>query len=384
MRKPRLCIKKNRDARHPWRIEGYRENGKRKRFFFRTRQAAELKLAQLLHVQAKEGEEASHLDMTQRADAVRALAILSPLGVTLETAARAYAERLAAMNRSRPVADVIAELAEAKEKDGASRSHLISIRETLKRFAQAFPSEPVANLDTVRIDDWLRSLPVGPATRNRYRRYLILLFNFAVVRGYCASNPVIRTARAKTVAAPPEIFTPENAARILATAAASVPETLPFFAIGFFAGLRVAEIQRLDWKDIRLDRRFIEVSAANAKTSSRRLVRIEDNLAAWLAPFARQSGPVCGPNFRKLFEKARRLSGVEWKNNGMRHSFASYHLARGQDAAATALQLGHPNTTMLFAHYREIVDPEDAGRYFAIMPAGPSANVIPMPTAAAS
>jgi integrase len=52
----------------------------------------------------------------------------------------------------------------------------------------------------------------------------------------------------------------------------------------------VAEIQRLDWKDIRLDRRFIEVSAANAKTSSRRLVRIEDNLAAWLAPFALQSG----------------------------------------------------------------------------------------------
>lgn len=382
MRKPRLCVKKNRSATHPWRIEGHRENGKRKRFFFRTRQEAELALARLSHVQAKEGEDSARLDMTQRADAVRALAILSPLGVTLEAAARAYAERMAAMNRSRPVSDVIAELAEAKEKDGASQSHLVSIRGTMKRFARAFPSEPVASLDTTRIDDWLRSLPVGPATRNRYRRYLILLFNFAVVRGYCASNPVTRTARAKTVATPPEIFTPEDTARILATAAAKVPETLPFFAIGFFAGVRVAEIERLNWQDIRLDRRFIEVSAANAKTSSRRLVRIEDNLAAWLAPFARKSGPVCGPNFRKLFDKARRLSGVKWKDNGMRHSFASYHLARGQDAAATALQLGHPNTNMLFAHYRELVEPEAAARYFAIVPDAGLSNVIPMPAAA--
>jgi hypothetical protein len=88
-----LCVKKNRSATHAWKIEGYCENGKRKRFFFRTWQEAELRPAQLQHVQAKEGEDVAHLDMTQRADDVRALAILYPLEVTLEPAARILTRR---------------------------------------------------------------------------------------------------------------------------------------------------------------------------------------------------------------------------------------------------------------------------------------------------
>jgi integrase len=37
------------------------------------------------------------------------------------------------------------------------------------------------------------------------------------------------------------------------------------YAIGGFAGLRSAEIQRLEWSDIDLQRRFITVSALKAK-----------------------------------------------------------------------------------------------------------------------
>ena len=44
------------------------------------------------------------------------------------------------------------------------------------------------------------------------------------------------------------IFTPENIASLLTKA----DKTLrPFLALGAFAGLRTAELQRLDWKEIR-------------------------------------------------------------------------------------------------------------------------------------
>ena len=68
--------------------------------------------------------------------------------------------------------------------------------------------------------------------------------------------------------------------------------TTPFLAIGGFAGLRSAEIERLDWKNVNFERGFIEVRADTCKTRARRLVPISENLRAWLKPFAMPSGPV--------------------------------------------------------------------------------------------
>ena len=49
----------------------------------------------------------------------------------------------------------------------------------------------------------------------------------------------------------------------------------------FSPGLRAAELSRLDWKAVNLERGMIELRAGQAKTASRRIVPISDNLAAW-------------------------------------------------------------------------------------------------------
>jgi hypothetical protein len=59
-------------------------------------------------------------------------------------------------------------------------------------------------------------------------------------------------------------------------------------------------------------------------------------------------------------------------------SFASYHLAKFQDAPRTALDLGHVSPRTVFNHYREIVTPEEAERYWNIFPAKKAENVVPM------
>jgi hypothetical protein len=46
----------------------------------------------------------------------------------------------------------------------------------------------------------------------------------------------------------------------------------------------------------------------------------------------------------------------------------SYRLAATGNAAQTALESGH-DQAVLFAHYREIVRPKDAERFFSIRPA---------------
>jgi integrase len=60
---------------------------------------------------------------------------------------------------------------------------------------------------------------------------------------------------------------------------------IPFLTLGAFAGVRHAEIQRLEWKDIRFDDGSIEIRASKAKTASRRLVPILPNLKEWLLKY---------------------------------------------------------------------------------------------------
>ncbi len=57
-------------------------------------------------------------------------------------------------------------------------------------------------------------------------------------------------------------------------------------------------------------------------------------------------------NARKKLEAVRKVAklfGESWSDNGLRHSFASYHLASFNSAAALALEMGHTGTDMISA-----------------------------------
>jgi integrase len=162
------------------------------------------------------------------------------------------------------------------------------------------------------------------------------------------------------------------------------PEMVPYLAIAAFAGLRAAEIDRLDWSEVNLAERFIELKASKAKTASRRLAPIPDNLLAWLTPYAQPFGPVC--NFersdKQLFYYLAPKAGLKWKRNGLRHSFISYRLAVVKDVGAVSLEAGN-SAQMIFKHYRQLVTEKQGNEWFSIKPGESAANVIPLPAAAA-
>src|SRR4030095_10319692 len=212
------------------------------------------------------------------------------------------------------------------------------------------------------------SLPFSPLTRNHYRQLVVLAFNFAVRCNYASANPAAGAAKAKVINEAPGILTVNETARLLE---AATPDVLPHLAIGLFAGLRRAELERLDWTEIDFESDLIEVKAAKSKTAQRRFVTIQPNLREWLLPLRQHKGNVTPQNcFRELFEQARTAAGItEWPDNALRHSFASYHLAHFKNAASTALELGHHDSRITFRHYRELVKPKDAERYWKIKPA---------------
>jgi integrase len=105
---------------------------------------------------------------------------------------------------------------------------------------------------------------------------------------------------------------------------------------------------------------------------------MQPNLREWLRPYASIIGPVVPVNARKKLDTVRQAAGLtRWPRNGLRHSFASYRMAAIQDAPRVASELGHTSPQMLYSTYRELVLPEEAERYWKIVPALQAANVLP-------
>jgi integrase len=326
-----------------------------------------------------EGRNGAEFPTALRVMAQNAVEQLKPFGKTITDAVQYYVAHLKASERSITAADLVPQLIEAKKADGASRRYVQDLRSRLPRFAGKFNGQTVATITTKEIDHWLRSLTVAPTTRNNFRRALVTMFSYAIANGYATSNPAKESAKAKEVDTPPGILTVTQAARLLESATS---ELLPYIAIGLFAGLRRAELERLDWSDIHFDDGLIEVTAQKSKTARRRFVRIQRNLRDWLLPLRKHKGNVTPgeATFEKLFDGARIAAGIaEWPDNGLRHSFASYHLAHFKDAAALALEMGHTDSGMIFNHYRQLVRPKEAERYWNLKPVA-TEKVVPLVT----
>jgi len=361
----------------------------RNRQHFSNKSEAETFLEQKLIEQENYGIAALAFNERQRAEYLECSEKLAPFNATLRDAVEFYLPHLRATNRSCAAKELVEEILKAKAADGASKRYLSDSRSRLKQFAKSFDGKPVAEITTTEIDHWLRSLSdsatgelLAPITRNNFRRVLNVAFNFARNRGYCVDNPAAKSAKAKAVETPAGILSVEETSRLLENA----PEkSVAYIAIGAFAGLRRAELERLDWKEVDLQSRLIEVTAKKAKSARRRFVKIKPNLLLWLKPYAKPHGPVTPSGYRKLLARSRRAAGIQsWPNNALRHSFASYYLAHFNKAGAAelALELGHTNANLVFQHYRQLVKPKDGKRYWSIVPETNSPNMVPLSKAA--
>jgi integrase len=330
------------------------------------------------------GVKAGTLGIKERGDATAALDILEPFGVSLVEAAKFYSLHHLNIRESKPIAEAVAELLAAKQQDRLSHLYVKDLRNRLARFSASFGSRKIAELSSSEIDCWLRGLNLGPLSRNTFWLRLSVLFEFARSRRWCASNPITEIGKAKWTGAEPGILTPEEFARLLETASS---ETLPYWAIGGFCGLRSAELERLEWSDIDFERQLVEVTRGKSKTASRRHIAIREALGLWLTPYRGQAnGKVCPPNLRKLLEADRERAEIEaWPANALRHSFASYALEAFKQPGTLTVEMGHVDEDLVSRFYRRRVRPEAARQWWAITPPAKTENKIIMaPTWAAA
>jgi integrase len=378
MKRPTLRVLEYRHSKtHPWYLDLRPFNQGRK--FFKTKAEAEAERLRQITTLARHGREAIGLPPDELSAIIQARKKLAAHRKTIDDAAAFYLDYLERIRRCNvTVAELAKEVLEAKRKDGYSPIYIADLKKRLARFCADFGERPIAAITVEELDNWLRNLNCGPKSRANFRANIGVLFSYATRRRMLDSNPILHTARPKLPDNPPEIFAVDELGTLLNAATSNAPDVAAMLAIGAFAGLREAEIKRLDWSEIDQRRGHIEIKSSKAKSARRRIVEIQPNLCEWLRPYAGMTGPVVPMNSRKKLDLARKAAGLtRWPRNGLRHSYASYRLAAIHDAPRVASELGHTSPKMLYSTYRELVLPEEAERYWSITPIADRANVIP-------
>lgn len=380
MAKPAYRIKKYKHPRLKHVVRS-KISGKWERKFFETKAEAQTYVEQKEIELLNQGREAVQFPWWLRIEAQQGQERLQPHGKTISDAVDFYVRHLEATHRSAKVTQALEELIENREGSGASERYCYDLKLRVGRFSKDFGDRIVSTINTAEIDEWLTGLNLAPATRNTFRRDLRTFFSFCITRRYCLDNPVAKTRKAKEVDGDTGILSVDETARLLE---AADDASLPYFAIGAFAGLRPAELQRLHWEEIHFGSKLIEVKAAKSKTARRRFIKLRPNLEGWLRPYRKHHGQICPPGLRNSeLETRRRAKITDWPANALRHGFASYHLAHFKNAAELALEMGHTNQQMIFDHYRQLVQPAEAARYWKISPVSAAKGKIVAITTAA-
>lgn len=309
-------------------------------------------------------------------------------GVSLVDAAKFYARHHGRGIKHKAIADAVGEMIAAKETAGVSELYLADLRYRLGVFRDAFHCD-VNALAPDDVKAFFERLRLSSRSYNNFLCSLRTFFTFAQNQGWLSKEAELlsRVERRKEKAAPVEIFTPSELTALLEQTTADLA---PCLALAAFAGLRMEELLRLEWADLERSPGFVVVAAHKAKTATRRLVSITDNLASWLAASQRREGRIWPHSKAWLFESVRdavRAINKErkaadpskaipfvWKQNALRHSFITYRLAQIQNVNQVALEAGN-SPQMIFRHYRELATPEQARTWFSIVPEE-AANVV--------
>jgi integrase len=263
--------------------------------------------------------------------------------------------------------------------DGVLRSRsLESLRQWSRRLAVIFPTQRLKELtyDLIRTaKDELKTTEGQPASvhlRKHFISHLGQFLNWCIQQGLTDTNPTVRI-KVKTSVPEALFLTLAQCKRLVSLL--NRPEFKPVVgsvAIGLFAGVRVAEIGRLQWADINLDQMQISVVRKSAKTKRGRSITITPVLKSWLVNLD-QTQPFIGTPPRRLVERFKKELGFPWSQNVIRHTFATYWQSHNRDAARLSANLGNTEAVASKSYVR-LVSKADAEHFWSLYPYSETAS----------
>lgn len=236
-----------------------------------------------------------------------------------------------------------------KEIQGLHRSGAKSI---LTQFSQKHGSAPIKAISPIQLQAFWTREEWGKTYRFGVYRYLRLFFNWAERYDFIDRNPIRRVEVPKAGDPPKTILRPEKMAEYLTI---DDPLFHAFICLGGFAGLRTSEILELRPDDIGRK----EIHVRGGKTGERFVTILPTFKRHWWGLFAFHESK------SRFYKHVRAVTGGNWPDNCLRHSFGSYHLSMWEEAGRTAFQMGNSEAVVRRA-YARAVPKSEAKKWWAI------------------
>jgi integrase len=354
---------------------------------------------QILAGYKKQGEDYFRATDDERKEFSTGIPKLRENGITLTEAIEFAIKRLRPKGGERSVSGAVDELVASKklrlERGDLRERSYKDFKNRASKFSTAFDGLPIKELALDSITDWLLGLELEPRTTKNYLSIISEVLKYAYQKQYIAESPLERLTdsdRKELIGnsnseSQPSILSLEESKRLLESALAhSELDLLGPVVLGLFCGIRIEELKRLNWANVRdqEDRPFVTISAEMAKKRRIRNIDIPKVALKWLSLIKVREGVVARgkhhDDYRRRFNQLLQSGGFghtdekgkwvsDWETNAMRHSFGSYHYALHGNPLETSRQLGHKsNDQVLFDHYRALATKEQGEAFFSIVP----------------
>ena len=371
-------------ARGYYQLRWYEANGKERTKSCKSKQEAEKALkAKLKELKGAAIITAEYEDMgsAQKRYAYDLIQHAEKQGFDLWDAVRHYEKFRATSTLDHlKVRDAVPLCLKAKEReDGASKRYLQSLRSVLNRFAFKCGNLVVDEVRHPQITEFLNGYKISLRTRQGYLTDLRSFFSWCEQKGHCEINPCVaampskakrkQIMEAKRGRRKLQVLTPAEVKKLLTYCETEEPTLTPYACLCVFGGLR-PEREAPNMIDEDITAEAITVPEEFAKDNETRIIEpLSPNFIKWINHIKRREGSFQQVvNLKRKWNMAKKSIGRDWPHDCLRHSYASYHFAKYNDAGLTAKNLGHPNPTLLRKEYNAAVTKAQAKAFWAILP----------------
>jgi integrase len=311
------------------------------------------------------------------------LRAMKPEG-SLITAVDYYLANAGSVIKDGLVGEILEQYAQ-RRRDRGNQSNTVDVSTAiLKRFVKDCEISRISQFTLHAAQRFVFDTSVSVRTRRDRRDQLYNWSEFLVNEKFLQRNFVAEVDRPKvTYDGKVSTLTVEQVLALLKVAATEPVggrrirgAMLPYFAICALSGVRPDEAKRLgpDWKWFSKENRLI--TGFRAKTKNKvRAVEIHPELCEILE-HCRQQGLAPSQFTEKAFDRIREKAGVYdlWKNDVLRHTYASHHYAWKRDIGWLEKNMGNSADVLKRSYLDQTIVEKDGKRLLDINLAAVTAN----------
>lgn len=199
------------------------------------------------------------------------------------------------------------------------------------------------------------------------RSILHSIFAYGHKQGWCAANPVANIEVPEVCETRIEILNLQEIRKLHAVCRKEEKEMVAPLTLMLWCGIRPGEVRRLRWLDVDPKEGVVYVDPCASKTGGARVVELRGAARTLLPPEGiAPDAAIAPPNWNIRWQRLRKRAGfLHWKQDTLRHTFASMHLRHYRNPLLLQAEMGHRDSSLLRTRYLNLRDlPAESARLF--------------------